>query len=63
MNASRSARKARLAAGALWIGGADNFVIEILGNGHKPGLKAVRNQEKSRRLGNATCGQAAAKQR
>ena len=45
MNASRSTRKARFAAGALWIGGADNYVIEILGNGHKPGLKAVRVYE------------------
>jgi len=31
--------------GSLWIGGEDNYVIEILGNGHKPGLKRVRAYE------------------
>ena len=32
-----------LLPGSLWIGGADDHVIEILGNGHKPGLKLVRD--------------------
>jgi hypothetical protein len=31
--------------GSLWIGGEDNYVIEILGNGHNPGLKRVRAYE------------------
>jgi hypothetical protein len=31
--------------GSLWIGGEDNYVIEILGTGHKPGLKRVRAYE------------------
>jgi hypothetical protein len=34
--------KQEFRAGALWVGGCDNYVIEILGNGHKPGLKKVR---------------------
>jgi hypothetical protein len=31
--------------GALWIGGADNFIVQILGPGHKPGLTRVRVYE------------------
>ena len=34
-----------LKVGALWIGGADNYIIEILGNGHKPGLKRIRQYD------------------
>lgn len=30
--------------GSLWIGGEDNYVVEILGNGHKPGLKRVQSE-------------------
>ena len=31
-----------ITAGSLWIGGEDNDIVEVLGNGHKPNLKAVR---------------------
>lgn len=39
-----------LKVGALWIGGADDFVLEILGNGHRRGLKLVRQYD----VGNGT---------
>lgn len=31
-----------ITAGSLWIGGEDNDIVEVLGNGHKPNLKSVR---------------------
>lgn len=34
--------KPKVPTDSLWIGGADDIVVHILGPGHKPGLKLVR---------------------